>query len=338
MKQLIWLFCFWTATIVLVGCSGCSQGIQDSLRNSEDFSVVSYNAQEFFDGINDGVEYEDYRKGNWNIEAYKQRLERLCGLIILLKADVFVLEEIENEGILQDISNFLAGSSWKQKDLLNYSCFAKEPGAAIGVAVFSKFPLRDVKLHNLDIRTESRNMPSMRPILQVELEMKDRSICVLANHWKSKSGGEEETEVWRNWQENLLADILLREMEQGQIDFVVCGDFNRDILEFSHEGNKVFFRCHNSEEKNNAPVCFLKTPWLNEEGIFTTKEGSYFFNKDWERIDHIFYGGRLFCKSFGPQINALWTDEEGHPYEYRLQNGKGYSDHLPVKAVLSWNE
>lgn len=338
MKQLVWLFCFWAVAGVLAGCSGCSQNVQGFLKNSDDFSVVSYNAQEFFDGIKDGVEYEDYKKGNWGAEAYKQRLERLCGLMVLLKADVFVLEEIENEGILQDVSNFLAGSSWKQKDLLSYSCFAKEPGAAIGVAVFSRFPLRDVKLHSLDIRTETKTMPSMRPILQATLEMNDRNICILANHWKSKSGGEEETEVWRNWQENLLADILFREMEGGQTDFIVCGDFNRDILDFSHAGNEVFFRRWNTEKEEENSVCNLKTPWLNENGIFTTSRGSYFFDKNWERIDHIFYGGTLTCESFGPETNPLWTDDEGHPYEYRLQNGNGYSDHLPVKAVLSWSK
>lgn len=325
MKRIIFLWYLFLAITIFAGCSGCSNNSgTEAVKSSGELTVVSYNAQEFFDGKKEGCEYDDYKKGGWGVEPYKVRLERLCLVMRTLKADVFVLEEIENEGILQDISNYTAGDSWRQKDLLSYSSFVKKPDTAIGIAIFSKYPLKEIKVHDLDIRSEKKTMPSMRPVLEAIVDFKGNEICLLANHWKSKSGGEEDSEVWRNWQEQVLAEIIKREMENGKKNFLVCGDFNRDIQEFSSEGGSVIL----------GNKVRLNSPWLDGKGNFTSKIGSYFFGGSWERIDHIFYAGNLVCKSFGPEDNSIWTDSEGRPYEYRIQNGNGYSDHLPVKAVF----
>ena len=48
----------------------------------------------------------------------------------------------------------------------------------------------------------------MRPIMEVNLDVGGRNVILFVNHWKSKSGGEEESEIWRDWQETLLAGRL----------------------------------------------------------------------------------------------------------------------------------
>ena len=336
MKRYVWLFCFMVINVCLVGCSGCKVNVQTNALQKGEFSIVSYNAQEFFDGKKDGCEYSEFKKnGNWGVEAYKVRLERLCKVIRIIDADVFVFQEIENEEILQDISNFLSGDSWRQKDLWSYSVFAKEPDSAIGNAVISKYPLKELKVHGLDIQSEDEKQPSMRPVIQVKIEVGETVVSLFANHWKSKSGGEEETELWRNWQELQLANLILncRSTEGENFRAVICGDFNRDINDFclnenkSDEEGNVIFRGSENQIK-------VTTPWIDKWGNSISAEGSYFFQDEWEKIDQIFVTGKIGIKSFAPQIREEWTSEEGIPQGYKLYNGEGFSDHLPVKAVL----
>lgn len=335
MKSLL-IFSGLLSLFFLSACSAFPDEISRGKTNPSLISVVSYNAQEFFDAKNDGCEYSDFKKsGNWNTDSYKIRLERLCSIIKSLNADIYVFQEIENEAILQDLSNFLSGESWRQKDLWSYSCFAKEPGSAIGNAVFSRFPLDEVKTHHLDIRSEYNPQPSMRPILETTVSVGDKKFKLYTCHWKSKSGGQEETELWRNWQEQVLSEILYQEKEKTGSEFaaLICGDFNRDILDFclnentdDSEGNIIL-----RGKENQIKVHSL---WLDSLGEFTCSKGSYFFQNKWERIDQIFIAGNIRFKKFEPQYNGDWADEQGVPSGYKLYTGSGFSDHLPVKAII----
>ena len=334
MKQLVWLFCFFIFGFGICSCAGCRVNFQEEDFKKE-ICVVTYNTQEFFDAVKDGCEYSEFKKSSdWGTEKYKIRLERLCTVIKSLNADIYILQEIENEAVLQDISNFLAGESWRQKDLWSYSCFSKEPDSAIGNAVFSRYPLENVKNHGIDIRSEEENQPSVRPLMQVTVNTGEEKLEIFVNHWKSKSGGKEETEKWRDWQEKVLADVLIGEKEvKSDFKGIICGDFNRDIFDFEQtkdnsdlEGNIIL-----RGSKGNFKV---KSLWIDNNGKLTSSTGSYFYDEAWERIDHIFFSGDFDILEFGPQYSGDWVDENGMPKRYRLYSGQGYSDHLPVKAVF----
>lgn len=331
MKRLAWLF-YLTFIFFCIQAISCAQNIQTKSDSKNEFTIVSYNTQEFFDGVRDGCEYEEFRnKANWGTEQYKIRLERLCQVIRYLNADVMVFQEIENEAVLQDISNELSGDSWKNNKLWTYSCFSKEAGAAIGNGVLSRFPLTEMNIHALDIRSEKTSQPMMRPIMHVKIQINNREVDLYVNHWKSKSGGEEKTETWRNWQESVLAKLILdnSSKEENNYSALFCGDFNRDIKDFEiikndSEGN-VILRNQNEKVK-------IKSPWLDSHGKIIPGTGSYYYNGDWERIDHIFYTGHLFLDDFGPRIDGPWCDDLGRPEGFKIYSGNGFSDHLPVMA------
>lgn len=337
MKQLVWIFYLTVCFTMITGCSSNLRNVQTNTVQNSQFSIVSYNTQEFFDAKKDGTEYSDFKKsGDWSSELYKKRLENLCTVIKNLNADIYVFQEIENESVLQDISNFLSGESWNQKDLWNYSCFSKEPGSAIGNAVISRFPLGEMTIHGMDIRSEDSVQPSVRPIMEIEVYFNDKAFTVFVNHWKSKSGGKEETEVWRDWQELVLTEALLNEKKKKGDDFraVICGDFNRDIFDFKinenpndGEGN-IIFRGKEREIK-------VRSLWLTPKGKRAFSNGSYFFDGEWESIDHIFIAGNVEFVEFSPQNNGIWVDNEGIPIRYKIYSGQGFSDHLPVKAYIS---
>lgn len=320
-------------SIILCGCS-------PEKAESQSISVVNWNLQTFFDGTNDGIEYSEFRKNSaWGTEAYTARLLKLCSAIKLMNADIYVFEEMENSRIIYDISNQLAGQNWNGKTAWNYACFSKNPQDSIGCAVISRLPILKNSIHNLDIRTENQQQPSMRPVMKVEILCGSQILSLFVNHWKSKSSGEEESHVWRDWQESQLCRMMI---EREDSPALACGDLNQDISEFS-------FIKWNSEEANQKANVLLReklplekqekrdadvfSPWILENGSLAAP-GSYFYQDKWERIDHFFANRRIAVGDFYAVENELWCGENGAPKGYKIYSGTGWSDHLPIHCRI----
>ena len=74
-------------------------------------SIACWNVQTFFDAVSDGNEYTDFKNSSkWTKEKYSKRLDTLCEVMTTINPDIMVLEEIENEAVVQDIVNNLAGN------------------------------------------------------------------------------------------------------------------------------------------------------------------------------------------------------------------------------------
>ena len=358
--------------------NGCR--IEDKSSSFDNFpdtgrelSFATWNVQTFFDAVKSGTEYGEFLSSkNWDENKYKVRLDRLCEVISYINADIIVIEEIENENVMQDISNMMAGNSWNRKKVYEYGCFMKNKGDAIGCGVFSKFPVTEIKNHNIDIKCGAlkncEKQPRMRPISQVSIDVNGRTLSVFVNHWKSKSGGAEKTEIWRKWQEAVLYNSVKKVlgekcsygagtcMENDSIGgdcvggncvgsdaigggCIAAGDFNRDIKEFTCiDGNIIlqdkFINFETGEAGAKKIIGY--TPWLNENCDFATECGSYYYDDNWERIDNIFSFGNVKISNFEVITDGCWTDEMGKPIKYSCFNGKGYSDHLPLKCTVTF--
>lgn len=315
--------------------AGCGHAEEPGIK------IVTWNVQTFFDAVNDGNEYSEFRKSDrWSQNAYEARLKTLCGAIKKLDAEVYVLEEVEKADIIYDISNALAGDVWHRRKKLNYALFAKDAGSSIGCAVLSRLPLSNATVHSLDIRTEQDKQPMMRPLIEVTVTKNKRPLTIYVNHWKSKAGGEEKSERWRNWQESVLAGRILRLGEGASIS---CGDFNRDISEFSA------IDCGVPEDARAQPPNVLLryagffgargvetySPWLDEDASAQCgSQGSYFFRESWERIDHFFAAGGATLREFTVATGAPWTNPDGTPDSYKVYSGFGCSDHLPLLCTI----
>lgn len=324
------IFCFLSCNQTFAG--GAGQSFEESSTTAVSFSC--WNAQTFFDSEIEGTEYSDYQNlAKWSKDKYLTRLSRLCEVMTALNSDIIVLEEIENAAVMQDIANQFAGNAWESKGNWSYACFSKEEGSAIGCGVFSKYELCDLKVHTLNIQTQSEAQPSTRPLLQVTALINDKTLVIFVNHWKSKVSGEGSGEIWRDWQENLLAEKII-ELQKKNVDFscVLCGDFNRDIREFvsgmTGSGENVLFR--GIDEKLE-----LYSPWYNSYGDYSTETGSYFYDGEWERIDHIFVTGNIKFSAFSPRSDSPWAASNSVPNAYKLYSGEGYSDHLPLTGILT---
>ena len=330
------------------GCSVQAQNTEQYIpdKNQAILTIVNWNVQTFFDANKDGCEYSEFQKSaDWSKEKYQQRVQRLCQVINTLDADIFIFEEFENEGIIYDISNELAGTgqSWNQKKFWNYSLFAKEEGTAIGTGILSRYPLSEVKVHSMDIRLHKEKQPVTRYILETKASVNNKQITLLANHWKSKVGGQEKTEIWRDWQESILGkrinELLIN---PGDCDAVIiCGDFNRDAGDFicNFKNTTQYI----NDEQNTllrfadfgyTDFTSIQTFWFSEYGNLLNQTGSYIYDDKWERIDNIMIAGNIRFIDSGPCTASPWALAQGYPAAYKLYSGQGYSDHLPVMAKV----
>lgn len=316
-----------TVLILLV----CSLGQMVSCTAKESkkqayVKIMSWNLQTFFDGNLDGTEYSQFKssKNGWNEEKYIQRLNRLEAVLKEKDADILVFEELEKEGQLYDISNRIC-ASFNLKKSYPYGFFAKSEGSAIGCGLLSRFPLGKTSVHSIDIRSENNMQPSVRPVIQTQVCVNEKTLTLFVNHWKSKSGGEKESEIWRKKQESLLARLIYSSNAEAVI---ACGDFNMDINEFTiRKGSRsnVILK-----GKHNVAVY---SPWIleNTELVYP---GSYSYKDRWERIDHFFACGSAEITDFKVENGDPLADSEGKPARYKLWTGQGYSDHFPVSCTV----
>lgn len=318
MKRNHFIFLFFA--LIFFSCS-----FENDFFVPNDLSIVSWNVQTFFDSTKNGDEYYEFRssKSPWNEQMYLKRLDNLCAIISKVKSDVLVMQEIENEKIIFDISNRFNNGFGKNNCLYKYFSFGKNEQSCIGIAILSKYEIRNVKFHNVDIKTESVEVPSMRPIVELEIVVGNKIVRLFANHWKSKSGGEIESEKWRKWQEKVLANIFQSKSDNEIL--VAAGDFNKDIREFDrNEFGEILFKDFSSEETKNVVVY---SPWDD----FEDKDlGTYYFDSSWEKIDHFFVMKKEFIKEFDVLSFEELTNDDGSPNKFELYKNKGYSDHLPI--------
>ena len=318
------------AALILFSCAAPEKQGQ----RTRSLKIVSWNLQTFFDANFDGNEYSEYRSAGkgWSREKYDVRLDRLASVIKAIDADVVIMEELEKEAQLQDIANRLAGT-FNFSMLYRYGAFASDEGSSIGCAVISRYPLSDISVHSMDFRGGARQ-PSMRPIIRLSVRAGDKTLVLLVNHWKSKSGGAESSEIWRRRQERLLARLMGNAVGRNE-PALAAGDFNKDISEFDTH-------CRAGAEKGAANMTLhgeesvaVYSPWILEGGDFAGT-GSYWFRDSWERIDHFFAAGDITLSGFRAESAGEWAYDDGHPRRYQLWSGRGYSDHLPISCTVTF--
>ncbi len=306
----------------LLFVSACSVSCSDEVS---EISVMNWNLETFFDGEFDGNEYSEFKNGKsgWSRDKYKVRLERAVSVIKALDCDIVVMEELEKEEQLQDFKNYLSGTFDFSK-LYKHGFFAAEDGASIGCGILSRLPIEDVSVHSISVAGASEQ-PSMRPIIKATFSLDGKKLDLFVNHWKSKSGGAEESECWRDRQEEQLSRLIEGSLEKGH-GVVACGDFNRSIEEFQYE------------KKGEANVVLkggarVRSPWFDESGCLSPV-GSYWYDEKWEYIDN-FFSASATISDFKCHDSGEWCDSEGHPFRYKVFSGKGYSDHLPISCRVS---
>jgi len=338
LKRLLFsLFACIAAGILFLQCTRCTPLTDTQFK--EPVTLVTYNTQTFFDAIEDGTEFKEYKgsKSRWTERKYRMRLERLKDTLFTTGEkltgkkdrlpDIVVLQEIENERVVEDFCKQLP-------DRENYPYAVCPPSSkdAFTTAILSKYPVERFFIHRLYTEKKVSLRPLTEAVLNTGSKDKPRLLTVFAVHWKSKTGSSDSTSIRTLQEAQLMKKIQEHRRKNPHIPFVVCGDFNQTLEEFNQLNN--FTVCWDAEEYREK----------NEEGA--QPDGSYYFKGSWEKIDHIFYesgaggyevsetppaGGTvaieplLFFVLYEPPLI-----EDGKPVRYNVMTGVGYSDHLPL--------
>lgn len=331
-------------TFLHCACTQCDPITENNAQT--EITLITYNTQTFFDAIEKGSEFKAFRgsKSRWTAEKYTTRLTRLQDTLFAagekLKGqkqrlpDIAVLQEIENESVVQDLSKRFSSSEYYP-----YALCPPRSNGAFTTVILSKYPIENFFIHELHTAYKADLRPLIEAVLNIGSETNPQLLTVFAVHWKSKSRNGSASTAIRTMQEEQLAKKLQEHrVKNPHSPFIVCGDFNQPPEEFTllH----TFASCWNIEHYREK----------TEEGAQPC--GSYYFKGRWEKIDHIFYETRA---DISISTGALDEDAEptahthmvikpalffvlyepplikdGIPVRYDVLTGKGYSDHLPL--------
>lgn len=336
----IWivLVCSLISAVFFLQCTRCTP-ITDRDINPQ-ISLVSYNTQTFFDAVEDGTEFQEFRggKSRWSEQRYRIRLERLKTILFTAGErltgvkdrlpDIAVLQEVESSRVIEDFCKQLP-----HKETYPYAlCPSRPAKAAFTTVILSKFPIEHFRFHTLYMQDQSALRPLVEAQLNVGSEKKPRRLTLFAVHWKSKSGSGESAGIRILQEQQLLQKIREHNARSPGIPVVICGDFNQPLEEFN--GLNTFAVCWNTES------------YKTENRQSRQPDGSYYFKNRWEKIDHIFYYDKtqrenehintvqISTAAIEPVLFFVLYEpplvQDGKPLRYNVVSGEGYSDHLPL--------
>ncbi len=339
LKKIFLIAVFFGFCLVVISCSGCQNILsKNDIITGKRLYCVSYNAQTFFDAIEDGREFAEFKgpKSKWNAEFYSQRLNRLKEVGILCTEalggakntlpDIFVLQEIESKRVVEDFSKRLT-----KFEGYEYAVFIPpENGANFSTVLFSKYPVSEVESFYLSGNEIGKSIlrPLVKAVINIDTEDETKQLTVFNVHWKSKRGGAATNAIRRKQEKQLFKQIQKLKAEDPNAMFLICGDFNQTLKEFTV-----------MKSLNN---CWNFQPYITRKNMGLQPEGSFSYRNDWEDIDHFFYSKTL-CDNIGLELvdfSVIYVKplikSNGKPYKFSAYNGRGYSDHLPIGCVLEF--
>lgn len=340
--------------LLCLSASRCSTSLSPSGGSS--VSIVAYNVESLFDATDDGPEFPEFSvaKGRWDDARYKVRLANAAAAVLAAAPawdnppgpDVLCLEEVENGRVLEDLrSGPLSSSRYR------YAAIAPAEGGPFSVCALSRLPILASACHGAS--TPAGRVG--RDVLELDLDAGGRRLVVLVCHWKSKSGGDEETEADRREEAALVRSrVAARMAADPAVDLVVCGDFNESPDEYLRVNRRYETALMPIEEARARVGPAARLLVAAEPGLALPLEGEVVLYSPWEKTGGFSYSYRgkrerldgfllspglldssgLSFSSFAPACAAFLFDAKGAPLAWSGSGVAGYSDHLPILLRL----
>jgi endonuclease/exonuclease/phosphatase family metal-dependent hydrolase len=363
MKQYSIRFLLFIFTLLIISC----QKNQNRLGMPENFTatisdtitLVSYNVENFFDMVDNGTEYREYKPGNcnWTNSTFQKKTDNIASVLKAINADIAILVEVENENAVTALLSALR----EKKGFYPYYALGVKAGRSSTMPVMlSKYPVLLEKC----LAVEGDGSLYNRNMLEADIFLGRDTLSVFACHWPSK--------LHKESSRLACAKILakrLGELSQRR-DIIIAGDFNADYDEcetFHTSGlddtkgvtgiNHVLktvvsqpdrFVVSTSKQGLAAGVMQgLYDAWLD---VPETRRFSAMFKGRPQTPDHILLPASMFDGAGISYVNNsfapfTWNGrllKNGAPYRWQMRYSKqgkfhvgdGFSDHLPLVAKL----
>lgn len=319
------------AAAFAVALAGCRERV----------TILTWNAFNLFDAVDDGTEYREYDPGlgRWNAALYERKLSAAAAVIRRScpgGPDVIALQELENRRVLDDLCGRLAGYAHRVAP-------DGQPGG-VRCAVASRYPVRRTATHEVG----EWDAQPLRPVLEVELDCGGAPLRLLVVHWKSRLEGEGPTQPARDAAAAVVARRLARLLADSPADdVVVAGDLNENADELlagvGSRGTAVLAGVASPAQAGaSGGRVALYDPW---HGLPPSDRGSAVYRGSWQTPDHLLLSAGLFDRSglsyrdrsFRVVRHSFMLDPRtGFPLKDRELVWR-YSDHLPLLLELERN-
>ncbi len=339
---------FILALLLIFSSYNCAQS-----SNEQTLSVAFWNLENLFDTIDDpnknDNEFLPESNKQWNDERLERKFYNLSRVIRAMNKgnspDILGVCEVEHKYLLDTlIAKYFSD--------INYISFSPEAPDERGIQtgiIFNKNKLQFLEIFTDTVKLD-QNIQT-RLIIGVKLIYRDKdTLHVFVNHWPSRRGGEEQSEIRRIQAAQTLrkrVDQIFENNKNARI--IIMGDFNDEptnnsILNYL---NAQPFIC------DSIVVNQIKNSITDQSDLFNLAyksysegEGSYKYQEDWNMLDQIIVSRELLlgrdirylCNSFQvfkPDFMITKSGKfKGTPFPTYGGNRYlgGYSDHFPVIA------
>lgn len=320
-------------------------------QKQESMYVMFYNAENFFDTIDDPTknddEYLPSSKLKWDAKKFQNKINRLSQVIDSVSPgegipDIIGLCEIENQFVLDQL---IKKSRLNKK---NYGAIATdgrdERSIDVGL-LYNKDIFTLVDSTQINATDLSDDTYKTRNILHATLKHNSSKevFHVFVNHWPSRRSGEEESEEKRIYAAQQLRNVITALLKkEPHAKLIIMGDFN------DHPDNNSVYTTLKAREKTlTKDDLFNPFYAIDKQG-----EGTHYHNNEWRVLDQIIVSqglveskkgytlderkGFIFKKDFvlfknkkSGEVKPNRTYGPGNNYY------NGYSDHLAVYIRLS---
>ena len=317
-----------------------------SALNAQVISIMSINAQNLFDTIDDPKKDDkaflpiEMKQSNrhknecnsitvkrwrmecffqdWNEETKNAKLQNLLEVIISYNnngADVVGLQEIENMNILEQLFNLLEPYGY-----IDFHLLESTDKRGVDTAFISKYKISNPKLHYVNFSPNFETIDT-RPIFEVDISINQKILKFYNVHFPSN---------FHPAQMRIESFDKLNELlKNHSYPSVVLGDFNLTNID-----DKKFSVYENQEEY-----------WYvaHREGCGSC-DGTYYYNprKSWDFLDTIMVSrdrGIFFNKEtidvFRIPFNTYKDTDK--PFWFNPKTKQGISDHFPIVAKVYIN-
>lgn len=295
---------------------------------SDTLKVMWYNVENLFDCQDDTLKDDNQflpdGEMRWTHNRYLKKLTSLSQVIAAVGnghlPDVIGMCEVENQNVLFDL---IRRSPLKT---VGYRfCITQSPDErGINVAFLYR-PERFIVIQEEEIVVDSIDKPTRNILHLTGIIPNQDTIDLYLCHFPSRSGGRKKTETYRLRAATLLKRSIchIQETTVQERNIIVMGDFN----DFPHNrAIKEIIQAHSP--RNNNPIL----PQHLYNLIYHKEKGSYFYQGNWNKLDHIFVTGNLLDKG-----NSVYTSEEDTrivTFPFLLEYHERYGEHIPLRTYL----
>lgn len=309
-------------------------------------TVGFYNVENLFDtldGPNDDTEYLPSAKSEWNTAKYEEKLNHIRQVLLAMgKPIICGFSEVENRSVVQAIVS-------QQKAFKHYGVvhFDSPDARGIDVAlIYDSVKLTLLASDRIRFVLPGEEKPSTRDILWAKFQYKKISFYVMVNHWPSRRGGTDESEVKRLAAAR-IATAFIDSLNVANRNHLMLHSKGASISQFAGATERIIFLGDlNDHPENNAPkmVAERLQPMITSESGPT--KGTHYYNNEWGILDHIYVSNSLLEDPFGVKANSgvihtfpfLMEEYKGVLQPKRTYAGSkylgGFSDHLPVSIQV----